>query len=89
MIHLTTDGTFLCLGNSFNVKTIKPVPIALTEVPSILPGNVPNVYNNKFKCTQEKHWYSLPHFDNDHSDVKIICAYPLVEDDQEIGEVIK
>jgi hypothetical protein len=60
MIHHTTDGTFLFLGKSFHVRTIKPVPIASTEVPSIVPGNVPNFYNNKYKCTQENTGTVLP-----------------------------
>jgi hypothetical protein len=79
----------LLLENNLNVNTIKPVPSASTKVPSNVPGNAPNFYNNKYKCTQENHWCSCTHFDNHHSGAKSACAYPLVKDDQKIGEVIK
>jgi hypothetical protein len=36
-----------------------------------------------------KNWCNPTHFDNDHSDVQSILAYPLAEEDQDTGEVIE
>jgi hypothetical protein len=83
------DGTSLFLGNSLNVKTIKPVPSVSTEVHSIVPGITPKQYNsNNSNCTHKK-WGNPIHFDNDNSKVQSIFAYPLTKEDQETGEVIE
>ncbi len=47
--YMPVDGT-LFLGNRMNVKTIKPVSSVSTELSSIVPGNTPNLYNNKYNC---------------------------------------
>jgi hypothetical protein len=84
------DGASLFLGNSLNVKIIKPVPSVSTEVHSIVPGNTPKQYNsNNNDCTQEQNWCNPIHLDNNNSNVQSIFAYPLTKEDKETGEVIK
>jgi hypothetical protein len=77
------DGTS-ALGNSLNVKDIKP------EL-SIVPGNAPKQLNSSNNvCMQHHHchWCKRTCLNNDSSNSQSIHAYPLSKGDHKTGEVI-
>jgi hypothetical protein len=76
------DGT-LSLGNSLNVKDIRPEP-------TIIPGNTPkelSLSNNV--CTQHHHWRKRTHLNDNSSNDQSIHAYFLSKENHKTGEVIE
>jgi hypothetical protein len=80
--YTPVDGTFL-VGNSLNVKDIKPEP-------AIVSGNALKELNCSTNvCTQHQRQRKRIHLNDDSSNDQSIHAYPLAEDNRKTGEVIK
>jgi hypothetical protein len=76
------DGTS-SLGNSLNVKDIRPEP-------AIVPGNAPKELNRSNNvCTQHQHQRKRIHCNDNSSNDQSVRAYPLSKDNCETGEVIE
>ncbi len=76
------DGT-PSLGNSLNVKDIKPEPV-------INPGNAPKQLScSNNVCTQHHHWHKHTRLNDNSSNNKSIHVYPLSKRNHKTGEVIE
>ncbi len=77
------SGQYFILGNSLNVKGIRPEP-------SIVPGNAPNQLNSSNNvCTQCQHWCKCTRLNNDSSNNQSIHAYPMSKGNHKTSEVIE
>ncbi len=76
------DGTSL-VGNSLNVKDIKPKP-------DIVPGNAPKHFKSSDNdCTQHHCQPKRMYLNDDSSNDQSVRAYPLSKDNRKTGEVIE
>jgi hypothetical protein len=80
--YAPVDGT-LSLGNSLNVKDIRPEP-------AIVPGNAPKELNcSNNVCTQHHHWHKCTSLNDDSSNDQSIQAYSLSKEKLETSELIE
>jgi hypothetical protein len=79
---MPVDSTPL-VGNSSNVKGIKPEP-------AIVPGNAPKTnYHSNNVCTQHQHHCKCIRLNGNSSDDQSIHAFSLSKDNRKTGEVIE
>jgi hypothetical protein len=80
--YVPVDCTSL-VGNSLNVKDIKPKP-------DNVPGNAPKQLNSSDNdCTQHHCQHERMHLDDNSSNDQSVRAYPLSKDNRKTGEVIE